>query len=453
MPDLYLSLQGNTLKFFLHKKEGVYVLNKEVPHEIASESSIIDRISFSNLITQTIKTDFENLKPKNINLVYLAEPQDVKLTFVTVAKDQITDLEAHIVSSAQQQLSLDLNDYYFSYQKIAPFVYQFIATQKEYLDKILEIFSTSQISLKGVVPWILTLPKYLGTSEHCVFLSKDNLHKVVALSELNGIYYVKEYNDETALENLDELITNNSVYKYKSSSVNYYQLRGNLDLDEKYNVQPLISQLTDTIPEGYEEHAIVKHIFTQNPELFMSQLNILNLLPVPVVVKSKAPVVYAGVSALVLLLLLGIGGYFGYTRFYNKTDTDLEQGGIVLSENTAQEQPSEQQTNQEQPQDDTNTNTEQQEPIEVIFRVENGAGIAGLAGNTQTYLEGKEYTVDSIGDADEVGRDTTLLIYNPKLEDQITDIVDDLKQDYDIELQNDLDDDLDYNVLMIVGKN
>ena len=424
--------------------------------DVVRDSSILNVDEFVNVVNEAL-TSLNAPNVKKSDLIFLVEPAHVFLRFVVVDK-ATEDIDLTILESAREKLSgvgIDIEDLYFAYQKIAPFVYQFVAIRKDDLEQYLDIANKLGIPLKAVIPWVLLLPKFLKSNDPCVFIIKNEMRNVIALSELNGIFYSEDFGEDKKEEDIQELVQQLSVYKRAEPIHKVYTITDSkIELDDSFEVNPLdgISGTEEDI-DGYELHLMTSQL-VNNSGYLNTLVNLLNLLPVPVVAKKKNyALVYVGVAALLLL----VGGYFLYSRRTNDTlgSDDLtametQESPVVLSNQDDEETAPE---NTEETNNEENTTEVSLDKSELKIRIENGAGIQGIAGNTQTYLEGKEYTVISIGNAAEVGREDTLLKFKPSFTKFKDLVVTDMESDYTVVVEEDLDESLEYDLLVVVGKN
>jgi len=86
------------------------------------------------------------------------------------------------------------------------------------------------------------------------------------------------------------------------------------------------------------------------------------------------------------------------------------------------------------------------------IRIENGAGINGLAARTKEFLQELGYTILTIDTADERTEPTILQFKKDALNTYKDLIVEDIKEKFpNIEVKDDLPEDSDYDLLMILG--
>ena len=452
MKSVFVSFEDNTIKLSTH--EGTSLKGLEGTYN--NEEHLIE--VFNDLFSQLTKES-----KSKYGLIVLADPGYTFFRFITVDKST-QNIDDFIVGAVAAKLDgVNIDDLYFGSQKIAPFVYQFVGVKKTYLDGLLEVANSLGISLQGVIPWPLLLPKFMSNNDPSVFALNRGDEHVIALSELNGVYFCESYKEKDSPKDLSKLISDLSVYKRPIPISTIYTINDvGLALEDKFTISPLFG-LTEEEPfeSGFELHYIAEYVLNLGPRYLETQMNLLSLLPVPVVVeKDRSSLVYAG-AALMALLVLG-GGFYYYTQNRNSSDSNnlATTQGPDISENVLSEHdPAIQEQTGEDP---TTGPLESEEPNETVgldkkelkIRVENGAGIAGIAADTQSFLENLEYNVVSIGNADVSGRTDTLLSFKPSkiaYKDMLTES---MESSYTVVVDEELSEDVaDYDVLIIVGSN
>lgn len=448
MKDLIITLSKNQLKISAAGKDGFEGKVFNVPDTIARDSKVVDIQAYSDLIKSSI-SQFTLANIQKRDLIFLVEPSEALMRFIVLDKST-GDVDVRIIESAKEKLTglgVSIDELYFSYQKIAPFVYQFLAIRRADLEKYIDISSSLGMSLKAVVPWVLLLPKFLTSNDPCVFLIKSSNRNIIALAELNGIYYCEELGSEKSLDEIRSLVQQLSVYKRNDPISTVYTIADtDIALDPSFEVNPLAGLSGDNDEaKGFETHLLGVYLLDMNPDYFATQINLLNLLPVPVVVKKTNSLVYVG-AAVFLFALLGGVGFWGLNS---------RSGAVDTSENVLSEQSSSQVVNDPVPVVIENTKTETPtvslDKSDLILRVENGAGIAGIAGKAQKFLEEKGYKVEGIGNADNSDRTDTLVKFKDSKKDYESMLIEDLKGAYTTVSEFGLDENLPYDVLIIVG--
>jgi len=395
MQDVYLSLNNNILRLTYIGKEGLKTYSSQLAGDIVSDTKISDISRYAEEIKKGL-AELTKISPSKLNLIVVTEPEDTILRFITVNKRD-GDKQEQLLNDMKAKITeAPLEDLYFSYQKIAPFLYQFVGVRKPYMDDLLEVVAGVGISLKNVVPWILLMPKYVGTNDPAVFICRIDGSHAMALSELNGIFYSGVSDKKITAEQLESFVSELSLYKKKTPVKRVYTLNYQ-DFDVKgFEVSEIgIPPISSEFADEFKINMLVNYMLDTEPDISFCQMNLLNLMPLPAVVKSNKSLVYVGAAS-----ILVIAGVLSFFLFFNKKgdSSQLASGdqNNVLSEQTSQNE---------------NQVVEQPAPelkkSDLKIKVLNGSGINGLAARTKTLLEEKGYTIIDIDTADET-RDTTL---------------------------------------------
>jgi len=395
MQDVYLSLNNNILRLTYIGKEGLKTYSSQLAGDIVSDTKISDISRYAEEIKKGL-AELTKISPSKLNLIVVTEPEDTILRFITVNKRD-GDKQEQLLNDMKAKITeAPLEDLYFSYQKIAPFLYQFVGVRKFYMDNLLEVAAGIGISLKNVVPWILLMPKYVGTNDPAVFICRIDGSHAMALSELNGIFYSGVSDKKITAEQLESFVSELSLYKKKTPVKRVYTLNYQ-DFDVKgFEVSEIgIPPISSEFADEFKINMLVNYMLDTEPDISFCQMNLLNLMPLPAVVKSNKSLVYVGAAS-----ILVIAGVLSFFLFFNKKgdSSQLASGdqNNVLSEQTSQNE---------------NQVVEQPAPelkkSDLKIKVLNGSGINGLAARTKTLLEEKGYTIIDIDTADET-RDTTL---------------------------------------------
>jgi hypothetical protein len=453
MQDLFVSLNRNLLKLTTVGKNGFISVSTDVPRDIAASSRILDVASFSGVLAPLIaQIPMESHTKPTLN--FIVEPSEVILMFVAINKRD-GDVETQLLAEIQSRLKdIPLENLYFSHQKIAPFVYQFVGVLKETVEKYIEVANALNIELKSIVPWVLTLPKYMNLNDPAIFITNVDGDQIIALSELNGIFFAGEYEHENTPEELQKLIKDLSFYKRTQPITRIYTLNyDKLNVDQKYQMNKIeLPSVDEEKTKGFEINMLVNYVLDATPGILGSQMNLLNLLPVPVVEKKSSVMVYAGMAVFVLVLVGG--AYGGLTALKNRgkgaSEADFaknngQQGTQVLSakqtpESTPSAQPS-----------PAPTKPAELNRTDMTVRVENGAGVTGLAGRTQAMLVKLGYKVPEIDTASQNRASTLLKFKKDKIsyEDLLKT---DLKDKFpDLVIEDTLDAGAGYDMLIVVG--
>jgi len=447
MQNLTVSLSDNTLKVSTIEKKEFKGVSAEVSKGVVDNYRILSNEEFSAALKELISAVTDK-NPRSLSLNILVEPNDVVFKFVAVNKGG-GEIEDQIVNEIRSKVKeFPLEEMYFSYRKIAPFVYQFIGVRKEVINSYIEVANIVGISLRSAVPWMLLLPKFTDNNEPSIYITKVAGKQVVALSELNGIFFSGVYQKDKSAKELQKIVQELSIYKRKDpiSKVYVYNY-DNFSLNPEYEILNLEIPNSDLEEaKGYEMHLLLGYMADKDKDILTTQTNLLNLLPVPVVQKEKnMALVYAGGASLVLLAALLVGGAIFLNR--NKSPEIIEsiaQNTEVLSEDVSTEEGQLQEETQEEQIADLNREN-------LTVRIENGAGVPGIAGRTQTFLEEFGYVIESVGNADIIGINQTVIKLKPEKAAYQELLKEDMAEDFDVVVEEDLAEDAAYDALIVVG--
>lgn len=472
MNGIVVSVTSNLLKVTISTETGVKSESRELDAAIVSGSTIINTELFTDKL-QNLLLELVGNKYKSFPIHFVVEPSDVYLNFITIQKSDQSQEEFIQEQIVNKLNGVPLEELFYSYQKIAPFVYQFIAVKSERVNKYLEISTRLGLNLMSVLPWNALLPKFLPDNEPAIFISRAGEKQIIVLSELNGIYFSGVYDRDKTTEELKELVQSLSVYKRVEPIKRVYTLNcDNFQMDASYQVYPLPLPVENlTVQDDYKVHTLVLSVLDAHKELLETQNNLLNLLPLPVVKKTSSVTTYVVASILTLILLGGLGAYL---YMNNKSSVST---GDVAGENKVEDKQNEQApssnndangsigisstepnstfTAPTQPDDVTSetVDTTNLNKADLRIRVENAAGVAGVAGTAQTNLESLGYTVDSIGNAEGAVRTNTLVNFKASKNNYRNLLIEDIKDDYEIIFEDNLPEPTEYDVLIIIGSN
>jgi hypothetical protein len=441
MQDLIISINKNVLRLStIDQETELRVALIDLPKGAVSDSIIKDPKKVVDSIQEILGSVTEQKKQK-LALNFVMQPEEVVLKFITVGKTD-DDLDAQIVKEIKEKLEeVPLNDLYYSYQKIAPFLYQFVGVKKEYLESYLDVSNLLGIGIKSIIPWVLALPKYVKATEPAIFVSRSGDSQVIALSELNGIFFSGVYEEERSPEDITKLVKDLSFYKRSTPISKVYTLNYDSFKIGGFDTTPIgLPNFDDgtEVQPGYEFNVITNYLLDSDRELVRSQLNVINLLPLPVIEQKNAVMVAAG-GAMTALLLVGVF-YGGYMLLRDSQRPD----DSYIAENTQEETSVLSETSE----------VEEVKREDLVIRVENGSGTSGIASNAEEFLSGLGYNVLEIDTAEEV-RESTLLKFKGDKVGTFKDLVQgDLKEKASgMEVEEDLESESEYDLLIIIGSN
>jgi hypothetical protein len=243
------------------------------------------------------------------------------------------------------------------------------------------------------------------------------------------------------------LIKDLSFYKRSSPISHVFTINADYLTLEGYEVKkvalPKFQEGVEVTP-GYEQNVIVDYLFDTDPEAIDSQLNMLNLLPLPVVEARSFSLVAAGTLVAAFILIGGlVGGYL-----YLSGKNPLKNTNIAQGNSNQQEQTSNAVLSGTAPVDVSSS----LKKSDVKIRIENGASISGLAAKTKELLTSLGYNIQSIDTAEIDVPDTLIRVKADK-----SAYADTVKADMNskfpgITIKNDLPTSSEYDLLITVGK-
>jgi hypothetical protein len=447
MQDIFVSINKNITRLStVDKDASLRTTLVDVPKDVVNDSRINDPEALAGILNDLLP-HVTSLSKSRLGLNFVIEPQDVYLRFITLSKKDV-DIEAQIIAEIKEKAKdIPLKDIYYSYKKIAPFVYQFTGVRKDILEKYIEVSNNMGVGLKTVIPWALALPKYEKVNEPAIFICKTGDRQVIALSELGGIFFSEVYEKELKEEELQVLIKDLSFYKRSSPISHVFTINADYLTLEGYEVKkvalPKFQEGVEVTP-GYEQNVIVDYLFDTDPEAIDSQLNMLNLLPLPVVEARSFSLVAAGTLVAAFILIGGlVGGYL-----YLSGKNPLKNTNIAQGNSNQQEQTSNAVLSGTAPVDVSSS----LKKSDVKIRIENGASISGLAAKTKELLTSLGYNIQSIDTAEIDVPDTLIRVKADK-----SAYADTVKADMNskfpgITIKNDLPTSSEYDLLITVGK-
>jgi hypothetical protein len=450
MQDLFISIDENKLRISaVDPKTGFKSVTEDLTENVINDYKIVDTTTFASILGETISKVTK--QPKNrLLLNFILEPQDVILRFFTLSKGLNGDEEQTLSEIRKKISDVDLQDLYFSYQKIAPFLYQFIGVRKDIMENYIEISNTIGIGLKSVIPWVLLLPRYTESTLPTIFVVKRGEQQVIALSELNGIFYTGVYEKERTSVELHEFIKQVSFYNRTEPVKVLYTLNYDSFSMSDFEVNRItlpVAELDSESTAGFEINILTNFMLDKEPMIISGQSNAVSLLPLPTVVKKASTLVYVG-SAVVGLALVGALVFFGILKRPATTE-----GNLAQNVNSEQAVLSETKSSTESAGSGSGQGQVVLKRSDLKVRVENGTGVSGLAAKTRDLLKNLGYDVVNIDTAEEERKETLLRFSKAKVNFKDM-VVADMKDKFqDVIIEDSLKDGLEYDLLIIIGGN
>ena len=447
MQDLFISINENKLLVStVDPKNGFKSVIEDLTDNVIQDHKIVNVATFSSILSATISKLTK--QPKNRLLMnFILEPEEVILRFFTLSKGLNGNEDQTILEIKKVVTETDLNDLYFSYQKIAPFLYQFVGVRKDLLETYIEISNSVGIGLKSIIPWVVLLPKFIEATLPTIFIVKRGNKQIIALSELNGIFYTGAYEKDRSSADLQSFIKQLSFYNKSGPVKTVYTLNYDSFSLSDFNINKInlpIAELDSESTLGFEINILTNFMMDKDSEILVGQSNMVNLFPVPAVVKKTSALVYVG-SVVVGLALIGSLVFFGILKRPVSTEGNLAQNSnqeqAVLSETKSSTE---------------SAGTSPEVKIELKrsdlkVRVENGAGVSGLAAKTRDLLKDLGYDVVSIDTADEEREETLLRFSKDKIGFKELFTADTKDKFQDLVVEDTLKEGLDYDLLLVIG--
>jgi len=446
MDGYFIHLNSSTLKIALYNgTQPIKLVTEDLLPTALSHSRIVDPHEFAKEFSKILAQDLGDTLPK-LPMYFLLEPELTELFLLTTNKNDGNGDEHFLQQIKDRLVDKVVDDLYFSYFKIAPFVYQFVGIKKDILQAFVDASNTIGLEIGGILPFGLILPKTNGNISS-MFVFPHNDSTTAVFSELTGTSFAEKLDKKIALNELIELFWKLSVYNNKGSELNIYSFSNNEHIFGSHKVLTLGN---GDLEKGYEEIGITKKTLEENVLMLDSQTNLLNLLPAPQVISGK-PFPAMAVASIASILLVGgviLQLTVGFNSIFGKKIPNQENQSVLAEQN---------QVPTESPQ-----NPAQEEPkkpqkeikrTDLKIRVENGNGIPGSAGKLKAYLEGFGYNVLPAGNSDRTDYAKTTIKLPKDLVDYKDMLTNDLRSNYSVEVVDVSIKPTDYDVLIIAGLN
>lgn len=394
----------------------------------------------------------KSLNEKVTGVVFLIEEKDIYDRFFVVRNDdenQTTDLKAQ----ASAFVGGSLDDLYCVYQKVSPFIYQFIGVKKELVDIYVKLGGSLGYNLSAVIPTSFVLARFVGTLDPFFLTLSTAKESSLVASEYGGVYFSGTYaKGAEANKKMVDLITELAVFNRENPINTIYYVGNEVKVAGNFTVNKLEVPGVSS-PEGYEgfEKLLIASSLVYKDGFLDSYFNLLNFTKDEILErKPKALVKYIPASLVAVSLILGIFlVYLGVKLPRNPveapqvmgteeaTTTPLPKSDEKAKEATVSEAPK--------------TTPTDPKVTAVKIRVENGGGIQGSAGKAKDFLTGLGYNVTQIGNAVSFDYLVTEIHYKKSVSD-ISKLKEALSKNYSTKDFNDLKESEGYDVLVIVGQ-
>jgi len=436
----FIHLNSSTLKIALYNgTRPVKLVTEGLLPTALSHSRVVDSHEFAKEFSRVLAQDLGSTLPK-LPMYFLLEPEVTELFLLTTNKNDGDGNDYFTQQIKDRLVDESIDNLYFAYFKIAPFVYQFVGVKKEIFQALTDASNQIGLEIGGILPFGLVLSK-TNNDISSMFVFPHNDSSTVVFSELTGISFAEKLDKKIALNELIELFWKLSVYNNKGGELNIYSFSNNEHIFGSHKVLTLGN---GELEKDYEEIGTTKRILEENASILDSQTNLLNLMPVPQAERKK-PLPAVAVASMLLILLVGgliLQLTMGFNNILGKKAHDQENQTVLAEQNQVPAEPQ----IPTQPQKEVKR-------TDLKIRVENGNGVAGSAGKLKLYLEGFGYNVVTVGNSDRTDYAKTVVKLPKDLVDYKDLLTNDLKTNYSVEISSVDTKPADYDILVIAGLN
>lgn len=302
-----ISTYSNFLTISL--RENGKLIEKSIPVDatILNDSEIKNLTEFTKILFNALY-DLKGGTYKQIPIIFLTDPIKNHFRFIKSQKELSFDNQTSQIFS---ELNLNVDDFYFSVHKISPFVSQFVATKKDDIDKYTQIAQELECKLLGVFSYLPLISKYVSHNGNLIIITSYLGNIVVALSEINGIFFNNKYGSFKDSSSIKEMVENLRVFK--STTKNNRIISFNFENPEA-SKKLGISELQVENEYGYKNpiHNLADKVL--NEEYINSTYNLLNAYFVKSKEAKKTSKVTIAVS---LIIMMMFGSVWGYTTYFD----------------------------------------------------------------------------------------------------------------------------------------
>lgn len=412
----------------------------QVSREVVNDSKIISVDDLS----KTLKEGLKELKSKASRVIFLIEEKDIFDRFFVVRNDEV-DIETNLHHQAATYVGRPLDNLACVFQKVSPFVYQFVGVDKEILAAYSTLASKAGLKLEGLIPISFIFSKFIGSFDPFFFIFKGVDEATLIASEYGGVYYSGTYSTTSEINRkVSSLISELSSFNRESPVKDVYYLGDEVKIDGSFNLKSV------HVPEdyafegmvGFERLALAIAVTSKDPEFLDSYFNLKTFLNAKSSKKGSSSMPKLAVPA-VVLLSIALGAFLIYSSKNANKPANNDANNVKESTSSA--------TVPEAPKESTKS-AQPLNKASLKIRVENGSGTAGVAGKARDFLTPKGYTISEVGNAASADYAETNIQIKDSKKEYLNVLLDDLKSNYTTKVGNPLAESTSYDVLIIVGK-
>jgi hypothetical protein len=319
-----ISTYSNFLTISLN--ENGKLTEKSIPLDatVLNDSEIKNVTEFTKILFNALY-DIKGGGYKNIPIIFLTDPVKNHFRFIKSQKELNFDNQT---SQIFTELNLDPENYYFGVHKISPFVSQFVASKKSDIEVLINVANELECELLGIFSYLPLIAKHTAHNGNLIIISSYLGNIIVALSEMNGIYFNNKYGSFKDAPSVKEMVDNLRVFK--SSTQTNKIVSFNFENPEA-SAKLGISEIVINNDLGFKNpiHNLAEQVI--NEDYINSTYNLVNCYFQKSKEKKKPSIVVVG--AFMMFAMLGVGGWAYNTYVDNNFYNLVVQN--VLGDNTS----------------------------------------------------------------------------------------------------------------------
>jgi len=319
-----ISTYSNFLTISLN--ENGKLTEKSIPLDatVLNDSEIKNVTEFTKILFNALY-DIKGGGYKNIPIIFLTDPVKNHFRFIKSQKELNFDNQT---SQIFTELNLDPENYYFGVHKISPFVSQFVASKKSDIEVLINVANELECELLGIFSYLPLIAKHTAHNGNLIIISSYLGNIIVALSEMNGIYFNNKYGSFKDAPSVKEMVDNLRVFK--SSTQTNKIVSFNFENPEA-SAKLGISEIVINNDLGFKNpiHNLAEQVI--NEDYINSTYNLVNCYFQKSKEKKKPSMVVVG--AFMMFAMLGVGGWAYNTYVDNNFYNLVVQN--VLGDNTS----------------------------------------------------------------------------------------------------------------------
>ncbi|OGC50221.1 hypothetical protein A2716_03360 [candidate division WWE3 bacterium RIFCSPHIGHO2_01_FULL_40_23] len=412
----------------------------------ANDSVILSVEDFAKNLKDLLKL-FRN-RPNKI--LFLIQEKDIYDRFFVVGNDEEDPL-SNLRKQASAFVGGSLEDLYCVYQKVSPFVYQFLGARKSHIESFLQVCKLLTKECIGIFPNSFVFSKFVGVRDPFFFIFKGVDEATLVASEYGGVYFSGTYITSSEINSkMSSLVNDLSTFNREKPIKTLYYFGEDFKLDQSFSAKKVDLPFDVSLKEyeGFERLLIMYSLVKEGyEEQAASFYNLASLGETKERVGSVSLIKYAAPALVAISLLLIVLSVF-HAKF-NLLGGKVEKKPDVFG---VKESTSSSQTLEEVKESTSEIEPVKLEKDKLKIRVENGAGVVGTAGKAKDFLTLQGYNVTEIGNAARFDyAETEVSIKESKKEFADT-LKTDLQKSYSFKLSKPLPESTAYDVLIIIGR-